>query len=373
MRLHEFIASNMEAILKEWEDFARTIQPPDGDMNVTDLRDHAEQMLLVIVGDMATEQSDATRKERSQGNGPDKNSQTAAETHADERLLSGFSLTMLVSEYRALRASVLSLWTRHGRPSEHGEMEDIIHFNEAMDQALAESIARYSAAINKNSDVFLGMLGHDLRSPLQFLSMGARKLKDTKDGNAQHVQLGTHMLDSVQRMTEMLDNLMDFTESRIGSGIRIDRRPADLAEIAGRIAREFRGSHPDHSIREVARGDCSGHWDVGRVGQICQNLIGNALEHGAASGEIVVTCDGRSSAVTLSVHNHGVPIPRSQHSRIFQLSARGHSQPANGGKHVGLGLYIVNELVAAHAGSVSVLSSEEGGTLFKVELPRGAA
>lgn len=373
MRLHEFIASNIEAILKEWEDFARTIQPPDGDMNVTDLRDHAEEMLQTIVKDMKTLQTDASRREKSRGKAPASDGQTAAEAHADERLLSGFSLTMLVAEYRALRASVLSLWARHDRPSEQREMEDVIHFNEAMDQALAESIARYSAAINKNSDVFLGMLGHDLRSPLQFLSMGASKLKDTKGGDERLVQLGTHMLDSVQRMTEMLDNLMDFTESRIGGGIQIEPSSANLADIAGRIAREFRGSHPDHSIREVARGDCSGHWDVGRVGQICQNLIGNALEHGAASGEIVVTCEGQPGAVTFSVHNRGTPIPRSQHSRIFQLSARGPSQRANSGKHVGLGLYIVSELVAAHAGSISVHSTEDDGTTFKVELPRSTA
>lgn len=374
MRLHQFISANMEAILKEWENFARDNQPPGGDLKVTDLRDHAKEMLTNIVRDMETSQTELERETKSQGKNPAPNSDTAAEVHADERLGAGFSIRLLVAEYRALRASVLRLWFKEEaslHQEDADEIEDLIRFNEAIDQALAESVARYSEAVIENSDIFVGMLGHDLRSPLQVLSFGAAKLKNMEDADNSLNQLGATMIASVQRMKEMLDNLMDFTESRIGEGLRIHSGPADLAEICRQLLEEFRSWHHHHTFKQVVTGDCTGHWDASRVGQICQNLISNALQHGAPEGEIVVGCEGRDGKVVLTVKSEGQPIPESQQQDIFQISNRKHIAKGNPNKNLGLGLYIVKELALAHDGEVSVESSQSAGTIFKVELPRG--
>lgn len=377
MKLDKFISANMEAILQEWEDFARANQPAGADLKAVELRDHAREMLTHIARDMATVQTEAEQTEKSQGNGPDAdaetNSDSAAEVHADERLGAGFSIRLLVAEYRALRASVLRLWFKHEASRAHDDaddVDDLIRFNEAIDQALAESVARYSEAVIENSDLFVGMLGHDLRSPLQVLSFGAAKLKNMEDADKSLNQLGSVMVASVQRMKQMLDNLMDFTETRIGEGVRINLSEADLAVISKQIVEEFRSAHHGHQFQYRASGDCTGIWDALRVGQICQNLISNALQHGAAQSTIAVSCEGSNDKVMLTVKNDGKPIPTAHQRDIFELSHRQHDQQGNPNKNLGLGLYIVRELVTAHNGSISVESTQSTGTMFKVELPK---
>lgn len=359
----------MEAILLEWEAFARAIQPPGGDMDVTELRDHAHEMLLVIVRDMPTAQTELEQIEKSQGNSPSDGAVTAAETHADGRLQSGFSITLLVAEYRALRASVLRLWFEEPRSREQQGVEDVIRFNEAIDQALAESVARYSDAVRNNSDVFLGMLGHDLRAPLQSINFGAEQLKLMPTSDSSHTQLAFRMLRSVLRMKVMLDNLMDFTQSRIGGGLHLSRCSTDMSVVVTQVVEEFRSSHPSRSIRQLVLGDCIGNLDAGRVGQICQNLIGNALQHGSAEGEIVVSCEAGAGVVSLRVHNVGNPIPEQARKRVFDLGQSKRSGGSNPNKNVGLGLYIVRELVVGHGGTISVTSSQAAGTSFLVEFP----
>ncbi|PCC98347.1 sensor histidine kinase [Halopseudomonas pelagia] len=376
MRLHEFISANIEAILKEWQDFARANQPPGGNMNEVELRDHAKELLTNIVRDMTSAQTEPEREAKSQGNAPTSGADTPAEEHADERLGAGFSIRLLVAEYRALRASVLRLWFDGAAPphkKDADEVEDLIRFNEAIDKALAESVARYSEAVTENSDIFIGMLGHDLRSPLQVLSFGAAKLKNMEDAGNSLNQLGSTMIASVQRMKEMLDNLMDFTETRIGEGLSIRRSRTDLAAIIHQLIEEFRSAHSENTFKQVITGDCSGNWDAIRIGQICQNLISNALQHGAPMGEVVVSCEGLDDKVILTVKSDGEPILESLQQNIFHLAHRKHYAKENLNKNLGLGLYIVKELVTAHNGKVSVESTQSKGTTFKVELPKTAS
>src|SRR5690606_12671908 len=118
--------------------FARNIQPHEGDMDVVELRDHAEEMLRVMAADMQTPQTEGERAEKSKGNQLREASETAAETHAASRAASGFSINLLAAEYRALRASVLRLWLQENQARQPEDIEDLIRFNEAIDQALAE-------------------------------------------------------------------------------------------------------------------------------------------------------------------------------------------------------------------------------------------
>lgn len=360
MRLSAFILDNLEPILQEWEDFARSIQPPHRSMDVAELRDHAKEMLEEIAAELDTGRAQPAEGER------------AAEIHALTRLQSGFNIDQLVSEYRALRACVLRLWAQREKTATWFEVEDMSRFNDAVDRALAESVACYSATVRRAEDIFLGVAGHDLRTPLQYLSMGAEFLMRSEKSDPQLIQLGSRMFDSAARMGQILDNLLDFTRSRTGGGIQINRRPADLAGICEQVADEFRFSHPDRTIVTRISGDVSGRWDVPRIGQVYQNLIGNAIQHGAKDSGVTVRTGGDADNVEIAVHNHGTEIPESALAGLFDPLHRYASASSGDAdrEHLGLGLYIVREIVHAHGGSITVRSTAGDGTTFLVRLPK---
>lgn len=371
MRLSKFILENMEAILQEWEDFARKIQPINRLRGIEELRDHAKAMLNTVAADLATSQTECERVAKAEGDQPQLNQDTAAEVHADERLRSGFSIVLLVAEYRALRASVLHLWVKDVALNEQHHIADLIRFNEAIDQALAESVSRYSDSVTAAQDVFLGTLGHDLRSPLHTLGLGAQLLMHTEKNNGDLARLGMRMFRSVLRMKQMLDNLLEFTQDRLGTGVEINVADADLATIAEQVAEEFRTSNPDRVIRTTVHGDCKGRWDSGRISRVYQNLISNALQYGFPGQDIIVSSHATETEAVFSVNNQGTPIPDGQHERIFEVLQRAVDTNESGiNANMGLGLYIVKEIVTAHHGAVSVVSTEKEGTTFTVSLPR---
>jgi signal transduction histidine kinase len=372
MRLFNFIQENMEFILNEWESFARDKQPPEGDMNASELRDHAEEMLRVIVADMQTAQTEKERFEKSKGNKPKMGNYTAAEIHAVSRLASGFSIDLLAAEYRAMRATVLRLWLQEPRGLQPEEVEDLIRFNEAIDQSLAESLARYSEIVRMEQNVFLGILGHDLRTPLQSISSGTEYLIHAKDMDGRVVQMGTRMHNSVKRMTGMIHNLLDFTQSRISGGIQIAPTQTNLPEVAEQVVEELRSNNPRCLIHIENKGDCTGHWDASRLAQIYQNLVSNALQYGDQDKGVLVTNEGKSSEVVIRVHNDGAPIPEQEQERLFNpLHRHAHAESEkNPRRNLGLGLYIVQEIVSAHCGTITVTSSKAEGTNFIVRLPK---
>src|SRR5688572_19566893 len=168
VRLADFIETNVEAILAEWVTFAETCGPAGDTLDLEGLRDHAVDMLNHIVADLRTPQTKAEQAHKSTGaadSGAD-DEDTAAEVHGAGRAESGFSVGEMVSEYRALRASVIRLWTKASGTLTGDSLEDLTRFNEAIDQALAESITRYTHDIDRSKEMFLAILGHDLRSPL---------------------------------------------------------------------------------------------------------------------------------------------------------------------------------------------------------------
>ena len=368
MRLGEFILENMEPILLEWEQFARVVQPDSGDLDTTELRDHAEEML----GKIAAELIKAEEEERQlESDEPRLGGETSAGRHAEDRLNAGFPIDVMVSEYRALRATVLKLWLQEDGHGHLGEVDDLIRFNEAIDQTLAESVTCYAEAIVSAQDVFLSILGHDLRAPLQSLGSGAEFLMQGADPDGTRTRLGSRMYRSVKRMSAMLDNLADFTRTRVGGDLAIRPEAVDLAEISEQVIEEQLSCHDDRTITNQVRGDCTGHWDPVRIARVYQNLIGNALEHGAQDTPVTVRTTGEPDQVVLRVHNEGPPIPENDHEQIFDLLHRRADGGVRHDNHLGLGLYIAREIVNAHGGTISVSSSAEQGTTFVVELPRG--
>lgn len=370
MKLHQFILANMDQILVEWVNFARSIQPTK--MTTTELRDHAVEMLKTIAEDVATSQTEYERSEKSKGRQPHNEGDTAAEIHADCRLNSGFTIDLLASEYRALRASVLKLWFAENTCNTQEQAEELIRFNEAIDQALAESITRYTESMILSQDIFLGVLGHDLRDPLNSIGAGAQFLMHGTQSDERSVRLGSQMYNSVLRMNKMLDNLLNFTQSRIGGGLKIVHEVVDLAQISKQVIDEFHLSHVDRVIHSEINGDCAGNWDGGRLSQAYQNLISNALQYGSIESAVTVTTTGFDDHIIFTVANDGTPIPLESQRTIFNLMHRiPHvEEERNMKKNLGLGLYIVREIVMAHHGDISVSSTDEEGTVFRVKLPK---
>ncbi len=373
MRINQFILENMEKILTEWVSFARSIQP--NEMTLKELRDHAEQMLRVVAKDIVTPQTEYERSEKSKGHDIRTSGDTAAEIHADSRLDSGFSIELLAAEYRALRASVLKLWFVENKCASVAEAEDLIRFNEAIDQALAESVARYSEAIILAQDIFLGVLGHDLRDPLSAVGTGAQMLMQDREQDSRTAALGSVMYSSVIRMNKMLDNLLNFTQTRIGGGLKFVIVEANIAEIANQVVEEFRLLYPNRVIHHKTDGDCTGNWDADRMSQVYQNLISNALQYGSIDTPVEVFTTASDDYVVFKVKNVGASIPKEIQHRIFDLMQRGSlaNTERNAKKNLGLGLYIVREIIVAHGGTISVESTPETGTTFKVQLPKSHA
>jgi signal transduction histidine kinase len=376
MRLADFIAANSEPILAEWVAFAATCGPAAQTMDLAGLRDHAQAMLNNIVTDLGTPQSDAEQADKSKGNGGPSHegldtADTAAEVHGAGRAESGFTVGEMVSEYRALRASVIRLWTKANGSLTGADLDDLMRFNEAIDQALAESIARYTQDLDQSKEMFLAILGHDLRTPLGAVITSSQFMLDTGELKEPHLTLTTRILRSSTRMNRMVGDLLDFTRSRLGSGVPIVRQAMNMATVTRHAVEEVSAANPESVLDITTSGDLQGEWDAARISQVLANLLSNAVQHGAAKTRISVSALGADREVTLRVHNEGPPIPTTDLEGLFSpLKRLGGVATARSAHNLGLGLYIAERIVTAHGGTIDVSSSGEAGTSFTVRLPR---
>lgn len=234
-------------------------------------------------------------------------------------------------------------------------------------------VAKLEETIRHN-ELFAGVLAHDLRNPLGAMMTAAQMMLTRGEGLEMRpdrtARFVGRILSSGQRMMGMIDQLLDFTRARSGGGIRVEPREADLAELCAQACDELELGHPEWTITREVRGDLRGRWDPDRLLQVLSNLIGNAGQHGAAGAPIAVTLDGRDAElVILDVHNQGT-VPESLVAHLFDpfRSAGQRRRDHTGG--LGLGLFIVRELVRAHNGTVGMSSNQATGTTFTVRLPR---
>src|ERR1700722_12756018 len=229
MRLADFIKRDMEAILSEWETFAAAQLPAAADMDSLALRDHAEQLLRAVVKDISSPQNDEEREKKSKGRAarPMEARNTEAEIHALLRAQSGFTMNQMAAEYRSLRASVLHLWTKACEPSAI-DPRDVYRFNEAIDQAVAESVAFFSAQIENERNLFLGRLGHEMRGPLQAIQFTAAHLSKL-DVGTDVATCAARLSKSARSLKALLDDLLDFNRTKLGLGITISPAAVDLA------------------------------------------------------------------------------------------------------------------------------------------------
>jgi len=369
MRLADFILQHMEEILVRWEEFARGL-PNARLMSLAELRDHAEQILRAVCKDLALPQTTEARDLKGKGRAPPIDvSETAAQTHALLRARAGFDINEMAAEYRALRASVLGSWVDAG-DLQTTDLADMLRFNEAIDQAICESVLFFSSEQERARNLLLGILGHDMRSPLNAIQLTAHHLKNLNAGEAVSSAAGM-LIRSGTRMKVLLDDLTDFNRQRLGIGLHIIPSPGDLRAILDDELQELRSAHPGRDIDLAATGDLRGNWDHGRLQQVISNLVVNALKYGAPGSKVRVTASGLSDQVVFAVENQGEPITASELERLFDPLRRGAARPPEDGG-LGLGLFICAEVAKAHGGEIDATSTN-GTTAFTVRLPRTAA
>jgi signal transduction histidine kinase len=359
--LSTFIDCNHRAIVDEFTSFARTLVPTDSRMSEQDMRDHSEELLRAVTVDLATPQTDREQYRKSKGLGAAHNMRDSGRLHADARLHHGFGLMEVLSEFRALRASVLRLYERTGAT----DLPGVRRFNEALDEALTESMVRYSAQTDLYRDQFVGILSHDLRSPLGAITAGAALLARAADRDPRQARVASRILNSAQRMERMIADLLDLTRTRLGGAIPLTTADSDLQSVCEEVLLEIQASHPDTVVRLACSGDVHGKWDADRLAQVVTNLVVNAIQHGA-NAPVTLVASQSGDRVRLTVHNDGPPIPADVQQKLFEPLARGNP----GGTHnVGLGLFIARAIVVAHHGDIRVTSADTSGTTFEVSLP----
>jgi hypothetical protein len=371
MRLADFILRDMEAILANWEAFAVTRVPAAASMGSLALRDHAQQILEAVAKDLSTAQTKEAQEAKSVGLGPTPfpARETAAQTHAVLRARSGFDINQLAAEYRALRASVLRLWTDACQP-EDPPLEDVIRFNESIDQALAESVSFFSAQVDEARNLLLGMLGHDMRSPLQTIQATASYLAELNAGS-EVSEAAARLINGGARIKALLDDLLDFNRTKLGFGINVSPTDVDLETVFAHELEQVRAVHPHQRLELEVVGSVRGTWDGRRLQQLLGNLVLNAIKYGVPEAPVRVVVTGNETDVQVEVRNSGT-IERSTLDEIFEPLKRGPDHEHGDDAGFGLGLYIAREIAKAHGGQIEA-RSDETETVFAVRLPRHAS
>jgi signal transduction histidine kinase len=375
MRLSEFIKANIERVAADWETFAATLLP-DENFSASVLRDGIVDMLNEIALDMDRSQNAAQQQEKSEGDtSGSPQMEDAAERHALARLRMGLSFRQLISEFRALRATVISLWEHGNVAIDQTTLYDVTRFNEALDQALSDAAVRYSEEIDRSRELFLGMLGHDLRNPLAAIS-GLAQLQARAKTPERCADFATKISMSAGRMSHMITDLMELTRVRLGTGISICRCPADLSAVCRNVIEEMQAIYPHRSFYLDCPNTLSGEWDTVRMSQVMSNLLGNAVQHGAATSAVTLSGKRDGNMVEIAVHNEGAEIPVEAIPKLFDclFQARpGELADDDQSTSLGLGLYIAREIVLAHGGTITVSSTDEAGTTFTARLACAAA
>ena len=363
MSLSAFITDHHEEIISEFAIFAKTLMPPGAEMSEAELRDHAEDILTAVVHDMTSAQTSDEQSLKSQGLGSANIMQASGRLHADDRIQHGFPFRAVLAEFRALRATVLRLYAESGA----ADLGEVTRFNEAIDESLTASMDRFAVKTDKFRDQFLGVLSHDLRTPLGAITAGAALLALPEDNPQRRSWVVTRILNSAQRMERMVADLLDVTRARLGGAILLKRRPVDLQQVCDEAIMEIRVRQPDAVVQLEVSGDLQGEWDADRLAQVVSNLVGNGIQHGGGT-PVTVTADQDGESIRLAVHNGGPPIPPEVLPAVFEPLAQGHSQ--TDGHSIGFGLFIARAIVSAHGGNIQASSSADVGTTFTVTLPR---
>jgi len=365
MSLPHFIHESLDDILCEWEN--ECTRTPRGTAAPAVRRVHFGKVLQAVADDMkriraaadpaAAIASPAAFERRPGGDAP-----AAPHSHASQ----------LVDDYALLRASVVRLWRRkHPSPSAE-DLDDLVHFNEAMDRSLAELTATFSPSESQPQSLFLGVLNHELRTSVASILMSAQVLTHRSTPGTPEAKAAQRILRSCEQLRQSLDALSDFTKVRLGAQLEIDRVRDDMGVLCRQALDAFARIDPERKVRLTSDGDLSGDWDVTRLREAVGGLIANAARFASRGSWVTIAVDGHTAdEVKVTVHGDGTPIDVETLQTIFDPVARVESENATYAG-LGLGLFIVRKVVDAHGGHVSVDASAQDGTTFTMVLPRRA-
>lgn len=236
---------------------------------------------------------------------------------------------------------------------------------------MAEEQARASRALGRAHDfqqLLVGIVSHDLRNPLGVI-LGSAALLLQRIRDERQIKTIERIIANSQRATRIINDLLDLTRARLGSGIPVTRSRVDLGKIVHELVEEIRVAHPSRSVELDCPPEVVGEWDADRMAQVLTNLLANALRYSPEDSPLRVAVRPAATDVVLEIHNRGPAIPPALLAHIFDPFERGELT-RGAGAGLGLGLYIVQQIVAGHGGSAEARSSEEEGTTFTLILPR---
>lgn len=365
MRLTDFIRQNHENIGHAWEEFARELTAFSQGMNLPSLRNDLDTILEAIADDMGQSQDRQQQAEKSKGRGGGWAAlDWITAKHTGMRLNAGFNLRHVVAEYRALRASILSLYSASDDGTD--DLSEFTRFNEAIDQAITEVLKYHEQSALEDSTRLLAILAHDIRSPLNTIGLAAGLLKQQGHEQAAvaRIQRG------VVQANRLVDDLAVFVRSRSGSSLPLTKSPTDLRLICEQVLEDARAVHANRTFNLTVHGDLVGNWDSNRLTQVLTNLVTNAAIHGTER-EVDLEMVAEGKGVVIKVTSRGNPIPTDKLESIFEPMVRsGSASNTSIAGGMGLGLFIVREIVSAHGGTVEAHSSAQAGTTFIVRLPQ---
>jgi PAS domain S-box-containing protein len=240
-------------------------------------------------------------------------------------------------------------------------------FFDISERMQAETEARRRAEFEQQ---LIGIVSHDLRSPLNAITLAAATLLRRGGQDERQASAISRIIASAGRASRMIHDLLDFTQARLGGGLPIQPGPCDLSVLSRQVVDEVQLSHSERQVEVVVGGDTRGTWDEDRMAQLVGNLLGNALTYSAPETPVRVELQGEDGWVVLSVHNAGAPIPAELLPRLFEPLRRGERTAGKEHRSIGLGLFIVKQVVDVHGGHIGVHSAEGEGTTFTVRLPR---
>jgi signal transduction histidine kinase len=372
LKLSVFINEHIEAILAEWDLFAKTLGVIGGELTDEALRDHAREILKAIAEDIERPQSSAEQSKKSKGEAQDE-PKSAASEHGKLRQEDGFTMVQMVAEYRALRASVLRLWLLEVKQVTEATTNDMLRFNEAVDQAVAESAARFTEQTTRARDTFLAILGHDLRTPLAAMSMAGDILVAPTVATATVNEVGRKVKRSASSMNAVVNDLLEFARSQLGNAMPVNRAPVNMAEIVQAAIDDAALAYPRCSFSQNASGDLSGSFDKARLQQALANLLANAAQYGSHNHPVELSASEELDGLVFKVNNKGPVIPQESLGDIFDPLVQLPIHTQRGGRaptSMGLGLFIARQVAEGHNGVITVESSASSGTTFTIRIPK---
>jgi hypothetical protein len=251
-------------------------------------------------------------------------------------------------------------------------MYQMIRFNEGIDQAVCESAVRFMKKIEESTDFAVAVLAHDLRNPLNAIMSVAQLLEATDAiDKATLRKIGSDILESGKQMTRLINNLLDFTRTRLGQALPVNRMEIDLAPVCRNTIAEIAAAHPDRTIQLDCPERLLGRFDGTRMSQMVSNLVANAIHHGDPKTPVIVKVSVEKNDIAFQIHNEGRPIKESALPTIFEIPRRRieEDERRDDYGHLGIGLFVVKKIIEAHSGTISVSSTAVAGTTFVANLP----